>query len=126
VLDPLPRWVAADVLTTGDLVIGGTTVPGEGAHARDVQRLLLTGANARELADAGVGWVVIEGSTESAGAQKVSMLSVAYHDEDITLYRVGGDRPSASHRGLLIATHLVWLATLLAGLVGAARSRARR
>ena len=37
VLDPLPRWVRADVLTTGDLAISGVTVPGEGAHARAVQ-----------------------------------------------------------------------------------------
>ena len=35
VLDPLPRWVSADVLTTGDLVIGGQVVPGEGERARD-------------------------------------------------------------------------------------------
>jgi len=38
VLDPLPRWVRADVLTTGDLTIAGRTVPGEGDRARDVQR----------------------------------------------------------------------------------------
>ncbi|PBJ35965.1 hypothetical protein BI294_13495, partial [Mycobacterium avium subsp. hominissuis] len=41
VLDPLPRWVRADVLSTGDLVISGTTIAGEGAHARAVQELLL-------------------------------------------------------------------------------------
>lgn len=29
VLDPLPRWVRANVLTTGDLNISGVTVPGE-------------------------------------------------------------------------------------------------
>ena len=34
VLDPLPRWVRADVLTTGDLAISGVVVPGEGNHAR--------------------------------------------------------------------------------------------
>jgi hypothetical protein len=114
VLDPLPRWVSADVLTTGDLVVGGATVPGEGTHARDVQRILLAGADARGLADAGVGWVVVE----SGSAPTLSTLPVAYHDSDITLYRVGGDGPAASHRGLLIAMHLVWLATLLAGAVG--------
>ena len=35
VLDPLPRWVRADVLTTGDLTISGRLVPGEGGRARD-------------------------------------------------------------------------------------------
>ena len=69
VLDPLPRWVRADVLTTGDLTIGGRTVPGEGERARDVQRLLLSGADRDDLADAGVGWVVVEsdGDTTSLG-----------------------------------------------------------
>ena len=60
VLDPLPRWVSADVLATGDLVIGGRTVPGEGQRARDVQRLLESGASTDELARNGVGWVVVE------------------------------------------------------------------
>jgi hypothetical protein len=87
VLDPLPRWVSADVLTTGDLLIGGRTVPGEGERARVVQRLLTSGADAGEVAGAGVGWVVVEspGSTPLA-------LPVAYRDDDLTLYRVGGER----------------------------------
>lgn len=43
-LDPLPRWVRAEVLTTGDLTVGGQAVPGEGTHAREVQEALLSGA----------------------------------------------------------------------------------
>ena len=43
VLDPLPRWLRADVLSTGDLTISGATVLGEGDRARDVQRLLVNG-----------------------------------------------------------------------------------
>ena len=60
VLDPLPRWVRADVLTTGDLTIAGRTVPGEGGRARAVQQMLLSGADREALARAGVGWVVVE------------------------------------------------------------------
>ena len=60
VLDPLPRWVRADVLTTGDLTISGRLVPGEGDRARDVQRLLAAGADHDALARAGVGWLVVE------------------------------------------------------------------
>ena len=58
VLDPLPRWVSADVLSTGDLVIGGQTVPGEGERAREVQRLLLSGAERRRVGRrrAWAGW----------------------------------------------------------------------
>lgn len=128
VLDPLPRWVSADVLTTGDLVIGGQTVPGEGARARAVQELVRSGAPAEELAEAGVGWVVVEGAGDRGPRLG---LPVAYADDDIAVYRVGGDRPASSHRGVMIAAHLVWLATLLAGAVGsvvarlASRRRAR-
>ena len=123
VLDPLPRWVSADVLATGDLVIGGKTVPGEGERARVVQRLLTSGADAAEVSHAGIGWVVVE----SAGSKPLA-LPVAYRDDDLTLYRVGGERsdgewtggdhPASAHRGVLIAAHLIWLAALIVGAVG--------
>ncbi|MCV7424639.1 hypothetical protein H7K45_29270 [Mycobacterium yunnanensis] len=112
VLDPLPRWLSAEVLTTGDLNIGGRTVPGEGARARDVERLVLSGAGREELADAGVGWVVVEG-----GGPRLS-LPVAYADDDVAVYRIGGDRPSAPYRGVAVAAHLVWLIALLVGATG--------
>lgn len=120
VLDPLPRWVSADVLTTGDLNIGGRTVPGEGTHARAVERLVLSGAGVEELAAAGVGWVVVEGG----GGARLS-LPVAFADDDIAVYRVGGDRPAASHRGIAIAAHLAWLAAVLAGAAGMITARRR-
>ena len=63
VLDPLPRWVRADVLTTGDLTISGVTVPGEGYRAHEVQRLLLAGADPVALRRAGVAWLVVEAGT---------------------------------------------------------------
>jgi hypothetical protein len=113
VLDPLPRWVSADVLATGDLLIGGRTVPGEGVRAREVQRLLASGAGAGDMARAGVGWVVVE----SADSPPLA-LPVAYRDDDLTLYRVGGDHPAVAHRGVLIAAHLIWLATLVVGAIG--------
>ncbi len=113
VLDPLPRWVSADVLATGDLLIGGSTVPGEGGRARAVQRLLTSGADADAVARAGVGWVVVE----SAGSAPLA-LPVAYRGDGLTLYRVGGDHPAAAHRGVLIAAHLVWSAALIVGAIG--------
>lgn len=120
VLDPLPRWVSADVLTTGDLDIGGRMVPGEGTRARAVERLVLSGAGVEELAAAGVGWVVVEGR----GGPRLS-LPVAFADDDIAVYRVGGDRPAASHRGIAIAAHLAWLAAVLAGAAGMTAARRR-
>ena len=114
VLDPLPRWVSADVLTTGDLMIGGQTVPGEGAaRAGGGAPGAGPGPGVDELAAAGVGWVVVEGATDRG-----SRLPMALADPDVTVYRSAATDPAAPHRGLLIAAHLVWLATLLAGAAG--------
>ncbi|KUI19830.1 hypothetical protein AU193_07875 [Mycobacterium sp. GA-1285] len=122
VLDPLPRWVRAEVLTTGDLQVGDRTVHGEGQRAREVQEILVEGADRELLADAGVGWVVFEssgvfesGGVETDGPPTRLPLPVAYTDEDLTLYLVGGSSPQASGRGLMVAAHLAWLAMLVAG-----------
>lgn len=125
VLDPLPRWVSADVLTTGDLTISGDTVLGEGGRARAVQNLLLEGADAAQLADAGIGWVVLEsgsaGETGSA-ATTLAQLPVTYQDPEITLYRVGGDAAGAGAgpRAAVLAAHWTWLAVLVGGAAGMA------
>ncbi|MFG1934103.1 hypothetical protein ACGFK1_26200 [Mycobacterium sp. NPDC048908] len=125
VLDPLPRWVGADVLATGDLIIGGRTIPGEGDHARDVQQLLLSGADRDRLAAAGVGWVVVENIQNTGWSAPDLPLPVAYRDEDLTLYRVGGDRPAAAGRGVMTAVHWVWLSAIAVGLAGMAVGRVR-
>ncbi len=120
VLDPLPRWVRADVLSTGDLTIAGQTVPGEGNRARGVQDLLLAGAPAEQLTAAGVGWVVAQiGSRGEMGsaARTLANLPVVYRDGEIALHRVGGHWAAASpsHRRLAVAAHLAWLAVLVGG-----------
>ncbi|MCX2931898.1 hypothetical protein ORI20_16570 [Mycobacterium sp. CVI_P3] len=134
VLDPLPRWVRAEVLATGDLTISGQSVPGEGGHARVIQRMLLVGGHPAALAEAGVGWLVVEsGSAGTTGdAQRtLQLLPVVYRDADLALYRVGGVSRAAPHgkRAVVIATHLVWLALLIGAgatvLVGRRRTRAR-
>lgn len=115
VLDPLPRWLRADVLSTGDLTIAGKNVPGEGSRARDVQQMLIAGAGADELAGAGVGWVVVENQN---GQVPPLALPVAFADDALTVYAVGGDTPGSPHRPALLAAHAVWLAALGAGLIG--------
>ncbi|HYZ69540.1 MAG TPA: hypothetical protein VE666_17380 [Mycobacterium sp.] len=126
VLDPLPRWVRADVLTTGDLTVGGRTVPGEGAHAREIQQLLLAGADRDKLAAAGVGWVVVENIWNTGWSAPRLPLPVAYRDDDLTLYRVGGDQASSRGRGIVLAAHWVWLGLLVLGGCGALLSLLRR
>jgi hypothetical protein len=126
VLDPLPRWLRAHVLTTGDLDVSGRRVPGEGAHARTVQDLLLAGAPADRLRREGVGWVVAElGSFGEMGdaAKTLADLPVVYSDGEIALYRVGGGAGGATdaQRRVALAAHLGWLITLVAGGVAMAR-----
>ena len=83
--DYLPNFAAT--VSKGDLLIGGQIIPGEGAHGRAVTQMLLDGAPQRELADAGVGWVVAEGLGTPLD------LPVVYRDADLTLYEVGGATP---------------------------------
>src|SRR5262249_4825901 len=123
VLDPLPRWVRADVLTTGDLTISGQTLLGESDHAQAVQKLLLDGADRAALAGAGGGWVVVEHRTDGeigSAASTLANLEVVYNDENMTLYRVGGDAAGASaeHRTIMLGAHAVWLLVLAAGALG--------
>jgi hypothetical protein len=131
VLDPLPRWLRADVMVTGDLIVSGVTLPGEGDRAHHAQQLLLTGADPDALRRAGVGWLVIESGTPGnmgSAAKTLAGLPVTYRGPDLTLYRVGGNSPgvSADHRLLGVIAHLVWLATLIGGAVGMAVGTWRR
>lgn len=122
VLDPLPRWVRADVLSTGDLTIGGATIPGDGSRAREIQRMLTAGAGRDELAAAGVGWVVVE---NPGGPAPELALPVAYRDDDLTVYQIGGAGPQSPHRAVMVGAHMVWLGQLLLGLLGMTIARLR-
>ncbi len=131
VLDPLARWLRAEVPGTGDLRIGGHTVPGEGAGARVRDRLLLDGATPADLTRAGVGWVVVEKGTPGglgAAPRTLAALPALYSDTDIALYRVGGTSAGATRprRAAVSAAHLVWAAMVLGGGVLLAALSVRR
>jgi hypothetical protein len=123
-LDPLPRWVRADVLTTGDLAISGVVVPGEGKHARAVENLLLAGPDPAALAPAGVGWLVVEADSAGdmgAAARTLNTMAPVYRDDEFALYRIGGDTAGVSpaRRAVTVIAHLAWLALLMGGAAGA-------
>ncbi|MGB9304509.1 MAG: hypothetical protein WCB92_12765, partial [Mycobacterium sp.] len=130
VLDPLPRWVRADVLSTGDLVISGVSVPGEGTHARAVQELLLTGPDPSALAPAGIAWLVVESGTAGdmgAAARTLGALTPEYRDHEMAVYRIGGDSPGvpSGRRLATLLAHLAWLVLLAVGAGGVAAGRLR-
>ncbi|OBG37051.1 hypothetical protein [Mycobacterium sp. E3198] len=131
VLDPLPRWLRADVLSTGDLAISGVVVPGEGDRARAVQDLLLSGPDPAALAPAGVGWLVVESDSAGdmgAAARTLAALRPVYRDNELALYRIGADTagvPPVRRTATLIA-HLAWLALLLGGAAGSVVCWVRR
>ena len=135
VLDPLPRWVRADVLATGDLVISGVVVPGEGNHARAVQDLLLSGPDPSALARAGVGWLVVESGQRGGHGRGPSYPPRAGTGLPRRPARALSHRrrhrrvcPPDRRAATLIA-HLAWLALLIvaaAGAVGQRRAGAAR
>jgi hypothetical protein len=131
VLDALPRWLRADVLSTGDLAISGVVIHGEGDRARSVQDLLLSGPDPGALAPAGIGWLVVESDSAGdmgAAARTLDALTPVYRDDEFALYRIGGDAAGvpAARRAATLVAHLAWLAMLITGAAGAALCRLRR
>jgi hypothetical protein len=124
VLDPLARWVRADVLTTGDLTVSGVLLPGEGSRARRIQNLLLAGTDPIALNHAGVTWLVVEANTpgDMGLATKIfNQLPAVYRGGELTLYRIGGHAAGAppDQRLAVIIAHLMWLTMLASGAIGA-------
>jgi len=129
VLDPAPRMLRADVLQTGQLVVAGGTVAGEGRRAADVEALLLAGAHPDELAALGVGWVLVEHGTpgELGESQRtLDALDLVHDDRDLSLYRVPGVSAQPGDRGAAVAAHVLWALLLGGGAAGALAIRMRR
>ncbi|WP_174552141.1 hypothetical protein [Nocardia sienata] len=121
VLDPAPRLLPRDVLQTGALPVRGATVTGEGARAQTVENLLLDGGPADELAQLGVGWVLVERDTPGPrgnSAATLALLAPVHSTGDLDLYRVPDvrPRPVPEHRSLMVAAHILWVLLLVAPL----------
>lgn len=137
VLDPAPRLLDATVLDTGDLAVAGQVVEGEGGAARKVQQALLEGADAAELADAGVDWVLDETTSQGDRGDSARTLDGAekrFSDSELTLWRLPDPEDSATNttgdadefaptsdgtRALALAAHAAWALALVAGTAGA-------
>ncbi|MCM0674916.1 DUF3367 domain-containing protein [Micromonospora phytophila] len=85
VLDPLPRYLDADVLTDDTLRVGDVAVAGENPRVREVRRLLRQG---RPVAGTGVRWVVVQhGTAAEVDPAVLAGLDVVHHGPFLTLYR---------------------------------------
>ncbi|OUS97585.1 hypothetical protein [Rhodococcus sp. NCIMB 12038] len=137
VLDPAPRMLPEDVLQTGELVVAGGSVEGEGSRGQQVERVLLTGGSAADLAALGVRWVLVERDTpgpRGESATTLAGLERQFSDEHLELYRVDGDvtphEATRRARATVVAAHVLWAMLLAGGLLGAgvleARTRRRR
>lgn len=131
VLDPLPRWLRAEVLSSGDLSVAGQTVPGEGERARRIEQAILDGADAQALAADGVRWLVVESGTPGpmgGAAATLAELTPVHRDGDLSLYRIGGDAPGApaTSRAAVLGAHLLWAVLLAGGAIAAMPRWTRR
>ena len=124
VLDPLPRWVRADVLTTGDLTISGATVPGEGDHAREVQAAVASRTRSRRAHPrrGGVAGRRI-GHSRRHGLGCKDFRAAAGGSTATVTWRCTGSAATAAgapagRRLAVLVAHLAWLAMLIVGAVG--------
>ena len=121
--DPAVKTLPAPVLATGDLVVSGVAVGGEGSTSATVEKTLLDAPDHAidVLRSHGAGWVLVENSPGEMGdsARVLSRLEVVYSDEHLTLHRVPGaiERPERANRVLAWIALLAWACMALAGPV---------
>lgn len=123
VLDPAARMLPLDVLQTGELLVAGGSVRGEGERAEAVEQALLAGEGTDRLADLGVGWVLVERTTPGRlgeSRQTLDQLEPIYSDAELSLYRVPGTPADtrATDNWAVGAAHIVWILMLVVGLSG--------
>ena len=132
--DPAVKTLPAPVLATGDLVVSGVAVGGEGSTSATVEKTLLDAPDHAidVLRTHGAGWVLVENSPGEMGDSErvLSRLEVVYSDEHLTLHRVPGaiERPERADRTMAWIALLAWASLALAGpvrglLPGSGRTR---
>lgn len=125
VLDPAPRMLPNDVVQTGDLPVGGTTVLGEGARARQIYDAAAAGQSA-ELARLGVGWVLIENTADPGAAPLPAFdppLTTVVDTPELTLLRVDEPVVFPRSRTTAVVAHLIWAALIVGGILVALGAR---
>ncbi|MGW5054846.1 hypothetical protein [Actinokineospora sp. NPDC004072] len=87
-LDPAPRYLPRPVVIDDTVHVGGVPVPGEDPRLPAVREALAAQGN---LADLGIGWVLVEhGTPGSIDPRTLAVLEEAHRGEWLSLYRVPG------------------------------------
>lgn len=133
--DPLPRWTRHSVVSADALATPRGKVSGEDPRAREVAALLRggdPGKEGRELADRGIGWVLVYRDQPGAASLGLSGMEPVLSGAEVSLYQLPGPvarRGSAHSRASLwtvAAVDLAWLVAGAAALLSGARTWAGR
>lgn len=130
-LDPTPRLLRADVLETGELLIGGRSVDVTDSRATRAEAALLADASPASLADLGVGWILVEddaATTENA-SRTFTQLDEVFTGDDLRVYRVDEPRSyaaSGTDRTLVWIAHLWWVLLIANGFLAVVLKWAHR
>ncbi|ADG96611.1 conserved hypothetical protein [Segniliparus rotundus DSM 44985] len=127
-IDPAPRLLPVPVAQSGDLVVAGAVVPGEGALARRAAAHVRAGAGPERFAEDSIGWVLVERDQLSAlppaALAALARFELVRSDQHFDLYRNPLTPwpvpavPDAARR-VVVAAHLAWAALLACGAAGA-------
>lgn len=127
--DPLPRWTRHPAVVADSLAVSGGTVGGEDVRAAEVGAVMGgDGPVAADLAELGVGWVLVyldqpgAGDLDLAGAERV------VDGPDVALYRLPDveTRSREAHAGWVVGLDVLWGLAWLTGLAGALRMSTKR
>lgn len=136
VVDPATKILPGDVLSTGDLAVGGTLIRGEADRAAQVQQVLVDAPAGAidQLRHLGVGWVLMENSPGEVGRahEVLGMLDPVYSDAMLALFHVPGavaDQPGPDRAPAWLGL-VVWAVLSASGPVaalvgGVSRARVR-
>jgi len=117
VIDPLPRYLSAPVVSDDTLVVGGVPIAGEDPRAAAVRAHLDAGGSA---ADLGVTWVVVQGPVASSA---LAGLEQVHSGPELTLYRNPAPDPPegapVAPRVAMLLAYALALGTILAAAAAA-------
>lgn len=103
VLDPLPRFLPAPVITDDTLVVGSRRIPGESARARRIRADVEAG---RPVAAPDVRWVVVQSGASAPAPSVLDGLRLVRAGPTLTLY----ENPQATTHSGGGVRHLVAMA----------------